>query len=342
MIDADIIALARSVRIEDEIARRGIRLRGKVESEGPCPVCDGTNRFSINIRKQVFNCRGFGGGDVIAMVQHIDSCDFTTAVYTLTGTEPGRPSARPDPAKVAAAQAKAEAQARDDIADARQRMMSALSIWQQAGPIEETLAERYLLVHRKLDVPEGVSGRVLRFHPACPFGTATYPCLIALVRSIIPNDPNKPETIDRPQGIVRTALLPDGSALKIDGKTARKGRGLIGGGAIKLADNAEVATSLTVGEGLEIVIAGMMPPMRYRPAWALIDSANIARFPVLAGIETLTILVDNDPPDRHGRRAGQAAATECAQRWAAAGREVIPIISRREGDDIADVRVGAA
>ena len=30
-------AKARAVRIEDEIARRGIKLRGKVERVGPCP-----------------------------------------------------------------------------------------------------------------------------------------------------------------------------------------------------------------------------------------------------------------------------------------------------------------
>jgi phage/plasmid primase-like uncharacterized protein len=76
MIDAETVALARAVRIEDEIARRGVRLRGKVERVGPCPVCGGTDRFSINTRKQVFNCRGFGGGDVIAMVQHLDGCTF--------------------------------------------------------------------------------------------------------------------------------------------------------------------------------------------------------------------------------------------------------------------------
>jgi len=30
-----------SVPIEDELARRGIHLRGKIERAGPCPVCGG-------------------------------------------------------------------------------------------------------------------------------------------------------------------------------------------------------------------------------------------------------------------------------------------------------------
>ena len=58
---------ARAVRIEDEVARRGIKLRGGNERSGPCPACGGDDRFAINIKKQLWNCRGCQhGGDVIA------------------------------------------------------------------------------------------------------------------------------------------------------------------------------------------------------------------------------------------------------------------------------------
>src|SRR5271169_4124650 len=64
---------ARAVPIEDELARRGFHLRGKIERTGPCPVCGGDDRFSINTEKQVWNCRGCGkGGDVIDLARHID------------------------------------------------------------------------------------------------------------------------------------------------------------------------------------------------------------------------------------------------------------------------------
>jgi putative DNA primase/helicase len=80
------VVKARSVPIEDEIARRGIKLRGKIECCGPCPQCGGTDRFAVNIRKQVFNCRGCGGqGDVIALVKFLDNVDFKGACETLTG-----------------------------------------------------------------------------------------------------------------------------------------------------------------------------------------------------------------------------------------------------------------
>src|SRR5262245_15964511 len=84
------VARARTVRIEDEIGRRGIKLSGgTVERHGPCPRCGGDDRFSINTQKQVFNCRGCGGkGDVIALVEFLDGTDFTHACQTLTGELP--------------------------------------------------------------------------------------------------------------------------------------------------------------------------------------------------------------------------------------------------------------
>jgi hypothetical protein len=81
---------ARAVRLEDEATRRGIKLNGgagKNERCGSCPKCGGEDRFSINTKKQVFNCRGCGarGGDAIALVEFLDGVDFVHAVETLTG-----------------------------------------------------------------------------------------------------------------------------------------------------------------------------------------------------------------------------------------------------------------
>jgi hypothetical protein len=81
----------RAVRIEDEIARRGIRLRGGIDRCGPCPRCGGTDGFSINLKKQVFNCRrGSTGGDVIALVRHLDGVGYLDAIALLAGPAPQR------------------------------------------------------------------------------------------------------------------------------------------------------------------------------------------------------------------------------------------------------------
>ena len=83
----DLVARARSVRLEDELDRRGIRLAGRGPNRcGPCPICGGTDRFGINTAKGVFYCRGCQrGGDIIALVRFLDGCDFAVAVETLTG-----------------------------------------------------------------------------------------------------------------------------------------------------------------------------------------------------------------------------------------------------------------
>jgi len=84
---------ARAVPILDEINRRGIKLQGKgAEREGPCPICGGKDRFSINTAKGVFNCRKCGGkgGDTIAFVQWLDGVNFDNAIATLTGAKLNR------------------------------------------------------------------------------------------------------------------------------------------------------------------------------------------------------------------------------------------------------------
>jgi hypothetical protein len=49
-------------------------------------------------------------------------------------------------------------------------------------------------------------------------------------------------------------------------------------------------------------------------------------FPVLAGIDALTLIVDADAPDQRGQRRGQDEAAKCAERWQAAGVEVTRLL----------------
>jgi len=168
---------ARAVRIEAEIGRRGIRLVGKRKSRcGPCPKCGGDDRFSINTVRGVFNCRGCkAAGDVIALVQFLDDCTFSEACETLTGK--GRPVERRGVSVVRPAPPPLPV-----TSDTDNTRELARGLWREAVPIEGTLAERYLS-GRGLVVPEGVSGRVLRFHPSCPFGPGVrHPCMVALFR----------------------------------------------------------------------------------------------------------------------------------------------------------------
>jgi hypothetical protein len=183
-----------------------------------------------------------------------------------------------------------------------------LQLWSETIAAPGTLAEKYLK-SRHLSLPDRHEG-VLRFHPNCPFGKGTrYPCMVALYRDIKTNEP---------KAVHRTALTPDGK--KID----RKALGPKAGCAIKLSADEDVAEGLTIGEGIETALAGMM--LNFRPAWALGDAGALARFPVLSGIECLTILVDNDASG-----TGQTSAIECSRRWTCMGCEVFRSFQRRPG-----------
>jgi putative DNA primase/helicase len=178
-----------------------------------------------------------------------------------------------------------EIPAKDADSDAIQKSRSALRIFDFARSIRgETLAETYLRF-RRVDIeqiPE-LDG-VLRFEAHCPFGEGQQlRCLIALIRDVV---------TDEPRAIQRTALASDGKFI------GRRGLGRKVGGAIKLWPDAEVTAGLVVGEGLETIASAATHAEAIhrgtlmRPAWALLDRINLHNFPVLAGIEALTILVD--------------------------------------------------
>ena len=66
-----------------------------------------------------------------------------------------------------------------------------------------------------------------------------------------------------------------------------------------------------------------------KPTWALGSAGAISSFPVLGGVECLTLLQENDD-------ASARACEACAARWHAAGREVI-LITPKAGKDINDI-----
>jgi phage/plasmid primase-like uncharacterized protein len=299
-----ILDLAKAVPIETEIARRGIRLTGnRSERVGPCPICGGRDRFSINTMKGLWHCRGCSrGGDVIAFVQHVDGVDFRTAVRTLAGTDAEGVSNKP-----------IECAKPDTDTQNTER---ALKLWATSVPIAGTIVETYLHGRGLHDLP---GDEVLRFHPACPFGDIRAACLVALYRDIGSN---------QPKAIARTAIDDTGA------KIGRMTLGPIRSAAIKIDDDADIEQGLTVSEGLESGLAGRQ--LNFRPCWALGSAGAIRNFPVLAGIEALTILTDNDPPDANGRLAGQEAAAECVKRWRSVGCEVNIVLPKNPGSDIAD------
>ncbi len=204
-------------------------------------------------------------------------------------------------------------------------------------PIGGTEAARYLEWRRVLEPALAAGDSSLQFHPACPFkGAARYPCLLALRRDI---------RTDQPRAIQRTALnealmraITSTSFTEFSqagGKIARMTLGPKVATAIKLSSDEVVTQGLTIGEGIETVLSGMV--LGFTPAWAVGDADNLKNFPVLAGIECLTVLVDHDASG-----TGQRAALECSARWTDAGCEVRRVLPNQAGKDFNDIVLARA
>jgi putative DNA primase/helicase len=116
-------------------------------------------------------------------------------------------------------------------------------MWRASIDPHGTLVERYLQ-GRNLELPLSLAGRLVRFHPACPFGPGRrLPCMVTLFRDI---------ATDRPVAIQRTALTPDGA------KIGRMTLGPSAGAALKLTPDADVLGGVHVAEGFESALAAML------------------------------------------------------------------------------------
>lgn len=198
---------------------------------------------------------------------------------------------------------------------------SATRLWRIAQPITPSdVAGRYLSARGcALPHPSGDLRWVSSIrHPSGWKG----PALVALVTDVVTGDPLT---------IHRTFLDPaqPGRKASIDRpRLLHKGLPKIGG-IVRLWPDAEIFGGLAVAEGIETALA---LARGFGLAWSTIDKQNLAELPVLPAIEALTIAEDQD-------EAGRKATAACAERWAAASREVRIVGATCEGWDMADEAV---
>jgi putative DNA primase/helicase len=151
------------------------------------------------------------------------------------------------------------------------------------------------------------------------------PCMVALVTDAV--------TVE-PMTLHRTWIMPDGTKAPVD-RPRLLWPGLPkAGGVVRLWPDEEVTLGLLIGEGIE---SSLTAAHGFQPVWACLDKGNMADFPVLAGIDCLTIVADHD---RDG--GGQRAAESCARRWLAAGVETRVWMSESLGQDFNDFAGGGA
>lgn len=266
--DPDIEAWIDEARSSDilEIATRiGARLK-RVGSEwsGPCPRCNGTDRFSVNAVEQVFNCRGAVGGDVIKMVEHAGNPSGDTPFFEAVEIIVGRPAPRREsqakPADPELARERREERRDQDIARAeveqKKRETSAdraAHIFNNAAPFPRSPADAYLR-RRLIVLPPDMTGD-LRFAAGLEYrgfpdedateevSLGSFPCMVSAIR----------DAAGAIIGIHRTYLDPaEPAKLRPPGdrkrNKAKKVFGSVMGGAIRLGPIRRV---MAIGEGIE-------------------------------------------------------------------------------------------
>lgn len=262
---------------------------------GPCPVCGGKDRFSINGGSdQWFYCRKSDqGGDVIALVEYVTGANFLGACEILTGEampkrKPDDEVRREDPALIEQRRLDAEAEAqrreveRNSYRDKERGR--ARQIWVEGVAAFGTLAEDYLRL-RGVQPPAGAR---LRFHPALPFWQTvdgkptkifTGPAMLARIDD---NDNRfigcHCTWIDLSQRKGRAVILDPETGEVL---ASKKVRGSQDGGHIHLGGSPAACDRLIMGEGIETTLTAREALMaggrsvEQMMFWAAVNLGNI-------------------------------------------------------------------
>jgi hypothetical protein len=249
----------------------------------------------------------FAGDDPLALR------DFIDAQCGLPRWEERARQERPDPQEVARQERAREQQRIAREAETKIKAERVVRIWREAQTdVSGTLVETYLTRHRGVVLPKTACGYTIRFLKDGPWEGQRVPMMLCAFRDII---------TDEVVGLHRTRLDSETGA-----KVGRKMLGRAGGAAIKITPDADVTMGLALAEGVESAIAGMM--LGLVPMWATGSVGGIAAFPVLSGIEALTICAETG-------EASERAVQEVGTRWTDADREV-RICRPRCGSDLND------
>lgn len=172
-------------------------------------------------------------------------------------------------------------------------------IWNAARPLKGSIAQAYL--ESRGCWFEDLND--VRFHPQIWHSKGlVLPAMVARI-----TDPLNAT----PLSLHYTFLKADGSGKAEISPSRKMAYGYSAKGIIRLTPQEEVHSGLHLAEGIETTLTAMCAG--YCPAWATVNSGNLADFPVIPGIESLSIFVDNDP-----KFAGERAAEKCADRWLSA------------------------
>lgn len=363
------LAEAKARPIEEVVHLLGLPglKRAGHELVGPCPRCGGRDRFGVNLRKGLFQCRRCDAkGDALALVMWDRELGFHDALTWLCGPAVGIDDAERKARLAKAREAMREAEARAErerlkvIADARR-------LWEQGSRPEGTAVEAYLQ-RRSIDMAQlGGFARCVRFHPDLPYAhhidgrwqtIHRGPAMICAVQNAAGKFSALHRTyldLDQPKGKAVIRHPHTGEVMD-----AKKGLGSKKGGAIRLS-GSRISGTLVMAEGIETTFSAWMgEPARDAMFWAGIDLGNMggrkARGPGLrhaglpdmeddraflppVGVTRLIFVMDGDSDPADTR-----ATLEAGLRRAMLARPGLKgqIARAPAGKDLNDVLMGAA
>lgn len=273
---------------------------------GACPRCGGTDRFSIQVTKNWWNCRGCGRGgkDGISLVMWFLDVGFIEACEAVEGPRPNPPAdetlaerierqrrqqARLDELRAERDRRQIEAERETNEWRERERLR-AYGWWKRGWRLQGSAAARYL-AGRSIDLPPNLR---LRWHPAWTLydgeddekqprvvhrGPALFAPIVERVGAgehflglhVTWFDPEHPG---------RKILVRDAEGELVP---AKKVRGAKSGGHIALVGDGAAATRLFLGEGIETVLSVWTALSRCRSRlledaafWTSVDLGNFA------------------------------------------------------------------
>ena len=270
---------------------------------GPCPMCDGKDRFRYdNIGgRGTYICGNCGAGDGMALAMGVSGQGFKQVadkIDQMIGTiEPTRHN---------------EKQKKDPRIRIYKISREVSPANDSINPVKLYLASRGIKI-----IPPSI-----RFHPSLPYYldgkyAGSYPAMVCPIRNVD----------GMGVSLHITYLTAQGSKAPVE--ASRKilpPRLPMMGGAIRLSPLARV---LGITEGVETALAVMQ---QYNiPCWATANSGMMEKFEVPEGVETIRVFGDNDIS-----YTGQKAAYTLAARVVGQGLAADVTFPSEQGSDFAD------
>jgi len=254
---------------------------------GPCPMCEGTDRFRFDDKdgKGTWFCNGCGNGDGFDLITRFSGREFKDIAGEIAKDHMWNAPPPGDTFKP-----------KRTVEDIR---ASLNKVWSTAR--DERLMIEYL-THRGINEDTLKAMQDVRGHRSLLFvhGAERHevPAMVAMVRN----------AEGEPVGLHRTYLMPDGTRHKKLMSPTEK----LMGGAVRLIKPK--TNTLLVAEGIESALAGyqLVDEAKTGGVWATISANGMRGLEIPPNLDALIICADVDKS-----WTGQAAAYELARKAAA-------------------------